>query len=291
MFGKPSVPAFFVVGTLVDLDGLPIKSGVRSRGRSVISREVHPARTLLRNTHFRSFAVPLDILWISLYIGRCRFAPFSTHICPLFRCPFVVRKGCRIAPFSGRFVWCFCRFRAVMAGRFRPLRADHRHHVVAAQKEDFRPIPAPAPFGPDQPSRRRQIAQGALDGIDRRCKGIGKRVGAGRAMRRLMVRKLCCENMGKKPGHRRQIRVTRDRFEPSPAGAVPVAVLIDTPCSGGGVGVLLRLKLICFDICPGCARQRAGVFVFGTAKTVGQMPNFAIVFNGAFRGGWTGQVP
>lgn len=175
-----------------------------------------------------------------------------------------------------------------MARRFRSLRTDHRHHVVAAQKEDFRPIPAPAPFGPDQPSRRRQIAP---DGIDRRCKGFGKRVRAGRAMGGLVMRKLRGENVGEKPGHRRQISVPRDRFEPSPAGAVPVAVLIDAPCSGGRVGITLALKLQCFDVRPGCARQRAGVFVLDTRETVGQMPNFAIVFNGAVRGGWTSQVP
>ena len=254
---KPSVPRFLVVGTPVDLHNGTVEK-----------------------KWFGRLASPLDILWVSLYIGKCSFAPFSAHICPLLRCPFAVINGCRIAPFFVLRGRCLNRLRAVMAGGIRPLRADHRHHVVAAQKEDFRPISAPASFGPDQPSRRRQIAQGALYGIGRGAESIGKRVGSGGAMGRLMVRKLRCENMGEKPGHRRQITVTCDSLEPAPPGTVPVSVLIDAPCSGGGVGVLFGLKPLCFVISPGCARQRAGVFVCIGRQKVRLTPNFANDING-----------
>ena len=107
------------------------------------------------------------------------------------------------------------------------------------------------------------------DGIDGRSKGIGQRVGAGRAMRRLMVRKLRCEDMGKKPGHRRKISVTRNSLDPSPPGAVPVAVLINAPSKDRGIGAS----------------------VFSIVKSVGQTPIFTIVFNGASWQGWTSQVP
>ncbi len=206
MTRKPIVPSSFSVTAALDRE----KDTCPCFGcsRPVVGSPIHPARRTLRKTGFRRLASPLDFLWISLYMGRCSLAPFSAHISPLLCCPFAVTNWCRLAPLFVLRGRCLCRFLAVMAGRFLPLRADHRHHVVAAQKEDFGPISAPASFGLDQPSRRRQIAQGALDGIGRRSKGIGQRVSAWGAMCRLMVRKLCCKNMGEKPGHRRQITVT-----------------------------------------------------------------------------------
>ena len=88
------------------------------------------------------------------------------------------------------------------------------------------------------------------------------------AQRAVSWRKLGGKNMRQKSGYRRKISVSRNSLDPSPPGAVPVAVLINTPSK---------------DRCIGAS-------VFRTANSVGQTPIFTIVFNGASWQGWTRQI-